>query len=328
MKKHFLLCSYGAWLLAQPAWAHHGVAGVGAVGLQGPGAPIESAASSVLPQGGVLAYLKVDQARFKKYDWAMPNADYARFTMLGLGYGVTPWFSAYLFVPHNAKVEESGGLDSRGWADLSLMGQIGFKYDQDGWRLNPASESLDDLEDWHFSVFGGATLPTGSANHRLADGSIDAGKSLGFGKPAWTLGLTASKMLSQTLTLSLEASTFRFQPYTYDNAERVQFGAENRLNAALSWRALTIPDSSFRLDPVLEVQYLSLGRDRLNDVGESATGGRMVYLVPGIRVYWHKASFALGIKKPVWTRLNESSAQQGAEGKEKYRLIFSSSLMF
>ncbi len=321
----------GAWLaagLVAPALAHHGVAGVGAVGLQGPGAPIESAASSVLPAGGVLAYLKVDQARFKQYDWATPNADYARFTMLGLGYGVTPWFSAYAFVPHNTKVEQSGGLDSRGWADMSLMGQIGFRYDQDSWRLTPANESLDDLEDWRFSVFAGATLPTGAPNHRLSDGSIDPGKSLGFGKPAWTLGLTASKMLSQTLTLSLEASTFRFQPYTYDNADRVQFGAENRLNAAFSWRALTLAEQSFRLDPVLEVQYLSIGRDRTNGVGERGTGGRMVYLLPGVRAYWHNASFALGLKKPVWTDLNESGTQQGAEGKEKYRLIFSASLMF
>ena len=310
------------------AWAHHGIAGVGAIGLRGPGAPIESAASSVLPAGGMLAYLKVDQARFKTFDPAGIESDYARFTMLGLGYGVTPWFSAYAFLPHNAKVAESGGLDSRGWADISLLGQVGFKLDQDGWRLNPANESLDDLEDWHFSVFGGVTLPTGAANHRLSDGSIDAGKSLGFGRPAWTLGLTASKMLSQTLTLNLEASTFRFQPYTYQNRERVQFGAENRLNAALSWRALTIPEKSFRFDPVLEVQYLSLGRDRVDGVGESGTGGRMLYLVPGVRFYWHNASFAVGIKKPVWTRLNESSTQQGAEGKEKYRLIFSASLMF
>ena len=329
MKKTMLgagaLC---AALVAPPALAHHGVAGVGAVGLQGPGAPIESAASSVLPEGGMLAYLKVDQARFKKYDWAEPNADYARFTMLGLGYGVTPWFSAYLFVPHNTKVEQSGGLDSRGWADASLMGQVGFKLDQDGWRLTPANESLDDLEDWHFSVFGGATLPTGNANHRLADGSIDAGKSLGFGKPAWSLGLTASKMLSRTLTLSLEASTFRFQSYTYDSGERVQFGAENRLNAALSWRALTLPAHAFRLDPVLEVQYLALGRDRVDGVGERGTGGRMVYLMPGVRAYWHNASIALGLKKPVWTDLNESRTQQGAEGKEKYRLVFSASLMF
>lgn len=328
MNKRQLLGICLALAVAEPVLAHHGVAGVGAASLQGPGAAIESASSSVLPAGAVLAYLKVDEARFKQYDWAAPNADYARFSMLGLGYGVTPWFSAYLFVPHHAKVEASGGLDSRGWADASVMGQVGFRYDQDGWRLTPANQSLDDLEDWHFSVFAGAKLPTGTPNHRLSDGSIDPGKSLGFGKPAWTLGVTASKMLSQTLTLSLEASTFRFQPYTYDSGERVQFGTENRFNAALSWRALTIPDKAFRLDPVLEVQYLSLGRDRVDGAGERGTGGRMLYVMPGVRAYWHNASFALGIKKPVWTHLNESNTQQGAEGKEKYRLVFSTSLMF
>jgi hypothetical protein len=53
----------GKWSLtalafvAAPVLAHHGVAGVGAAALQGPGAPIESAASTVLPEGGVLAYL-------------------------------------------------------------------------------------------------------------------------------------------------------------------------------------------------------------------------------------------------------------------------------
>jgi len=47
-----------------------------------------------------------------------------------------------------------------------------------------------------------------------------------------------------------------------------------------------------------------------------------------MRAYWHNAGFTLGITKPVWTRLNESNTQQGAEGKEKYRLIFSTSLMF
>ncbi|MDD2662655.1 MAG: hypothetical protein PHD19_02735 [Dechloromonas sp.] len=324
----------GKWSLtalafvAAPVLAHHGVAGVGAAALQGPGAPIESAASTVLPEGGVLAYLKVDQASFRKFDAAAVESDYARFSMLGLGYGVTPWLSAYLFAPYNEKIDEPGGLDSRGWADVSAMLQLGFKYDQDGWRPTPANESLDDLEDWHFSIFAGSTAPTGSANYRLADGSIDPGKSLGFGRPAWSLGMTATKMLSDRLTLSVEASTYRFRPYTYASGERVQFGAENRLGAALAWRAVTDSANRFRLDPVLELQFLDLGRDRVDGTGESGTGGQMLYAMPGVRVYWDRASFAFGVKKPVWTQLNESSTQQGAEGKERYRLIFSASLLF
>jgi hypothetical protein len=38
-------------------------------------------------------------------------------------------------------------------------------------------------------------------------------------------------------------------------------------------------------------------------------------------------SVALGVKKPVWTDLNEESEQQGAEGRERYRFIFSLSVL-
>lgn len=75
-------------------------------------------------------------------------------------------------------------------------------------------------------------------------------------------------------------------------------------------------------------RYLRLGRDREDTEYLEATGGKMLYAVPGVRVYRDKASFALGCKKPVWSRLNESGLQQGAEGREKYRIIFSASYQF
>lgn len=314
------------------ALAHHGVAAVGtggAAALEGPGAPVESASSAVLPAGQTLLYAKLDHAKFKTYDPdpTAPESNYANYWMVGVGHGFTPWFSAYVFAPYHAKVDEPGGLDSKGWADLSVMGQIGFKYDS-GLRLVPANESLDDQEDWHFTVFGGGTLPTGNANHRLADGSIDPGKAHGFGKNSWSLGVTATKQLTRDLTFNLEASTIRFREYRYDDGNRVRFGTENRLNGSLSYRLHTNPDSRFRVDGVLEAQYLALGRDIENGVGATATGGKMRYLVPGLRFYKDNMSFAFGLKKAVWTRLNESSQQQGAEGKEKYRLIFSASMLF
>jgi hypothetical protein len=309
------------------ALAHHGVAGVGAAALEGPGAPVESASSAVLPEGKTLLYVKTDYARFKTGLVANPEVDYNQYSMLGIGHGFTPWLSGYLFAPYNVKQDEAGGLDSQGWADMSYMGQIGFKYDN-GLRLVPANESLDDQEDWHFTVFTGGSLPTGSPNHRLADGSIDPGKSLGFGKPSFSFGVTATKLLTRDLTFNLEASTIHFQEYRYADGNRTQFGTEDRLNAGLAWRLHTNPDSRFRVDGVIEAQYLSIGRDKTMGVGEAATGGKMIYLLPGLRFYKDNTSFALGVKKAAWKNLNESSQQQGSEGKESYRLIFSGSLMF
>jgi len=317
-------------LAASPAaHAHHGVAGIGAAGLEGPGSPIEAATSATLPAGKALAYLKLDHAKYETFDSdpSNPESDYANFWIAGLGYGFTSWLSAYVFVPYHSKVDESGGFDTHGFADVSLFGQLGFKYDE-GWRLIPENESLDDLEDWHFTGFAGLSLPTGDPNLEDSAGNIDPGKSTGFGKPAWSLGMTATKMLTPRWTFNQEASTIGFQEYRYDDGNRTQFGQEIRANSALIYRAYTHADRKLRADLALEAQYLHLGRDRTNGVDERATGGDMIYLMPGARLYWNIISAAIGFKAPVWTHLNEEGEQQGGEGTENYRLVFTLSILF
>jgi hypothetical protein len=324
------------------ALAHHGVAGVGAAALEGPGAPVESGSSAVLPGGKTLLYAKLDDARFKRGDGTDTEVNYNQYWMLGVGHGVTPWFSAYVFAPYNKKVDNSEPagaatpkFDTKGWADLSVMGQVGFKYEPgQGFKLVPASESLDDQEDWHFTVSAGTSFPTGNPNLKNRLGDIDAGKSTSFGEHSYSLGFTATKQLTRDLTFNLEASTIRFRTHRYDPdtsnpaGQTVKFGTENRLNGSLSYRMIVNPDQRFRADGVIEAQYLTIGRDIENGVGAQATGGRILYLVPGVRLYKDNMSFAFGYKKAAWTNLNESSQQQGSEGKEKYRLIFSGSVLF
>jgi hypothetical protein len=319
-------------LAASPAaHAHHGVAGLGAAGLEGPGAPIETATSATLPAGKMLVYLKLDHARYETFDSgpSNPESDYANFWIAGLGYGFTSWLSAYVFVPYHSKVDESGGFDTHGVADISLFGQLGFKYDE-GWHMIPDNESLDDLEDWHFTLFAGLSLPTGDPNLTDSDGNIDPGKSTGFGKPAWSLGMTATKMLTPRWTFDQEVSTIGFQEYRYDDDDgnRTKFGQEVRANSALVYRAYSDADRKLRADLAFEAQYLHLGRDRTNGVDEPATGGDMLYLMPGVRLYWNIISAAFGVKTPVWTDLNEEDKQQGGEGTEDYRLIFTLSVLF
>jgi hypothetical protein len=314
---------------AGPALAHHGIAGLGAAGLAGPGATLESATSSVLPRGSTLLYGKLDYSRFETFepDPLEPEGLYSNYMMLGIGHGFRSWLSGYLFLPYHIKADEPGGFDTSGFADISLFGQIGLKYDQ-GLALIPENESLDDLEDWHFTVFGGLTVPTGEPNLRDAQGEIDPGKSTGFGKPSFSAGLTATKMLSARWTLNWELSGVWFQEYRYEDGARTRFGTETRLNTALIYRAHTDPERLRRVDTVLEVQYLDLGRDRADGIGEEATGGSMVYLAPGVRLSIDRVSLAAGVKFPTWTNLNEESFQQGAEGKEDYRLILSASWLF
>lgn len=321
----------GGALAAPFALAHHGVAGVGTSALMGPGATVESSTSAVLPENSGLAYFKLDYARFRTFDRdpAAAESDYSQFWMMGLGYGFTSWFSGYVFLSYNRKIDEPGGYSTSGWADMSLLGQIGLRYDN-GWSLVPPNESLDDLEDWHFTIFAGLTLPTGNANLQDLHGFVDPGKSTGFGKPSWSLGLTASKMFLERWTFNLELAHLGFQEYAYDDPGglHASFGSEERINGSLTYRLHIDPERRLRTDLILETQYLRLGRDQENGVAVQATGGRILYALPGVRVYWDRASFALGYKKPVWTRLNESELQQGAEGKERYRILFNASYLF
>lgn len=322
-----LVCGLG--FSVQPVMAHHGVAGLGAAGLEGPGAPVESSNSATLPKGLSLLYFKMDHAEYERFDSdpSNPESDFATYSMLGIGHGFSSWFSGYAFLPYHHKVDEDGGLDSSGFADMSLLGQVGFKYDE-GLKLTPENESLDDLEDWHFTTYLGFTLPTGDADLRLSDGSIDPGKSTGFGKSSYAFGMTATKQINDRLTFNTEVSHIGFQEYTYDDGNRVKFGGEDRLNLGLAYRLHTNPDRKLRVDLSGELQYLKLGRDVENGVGALATGGKMLYAVPGVRFYKDDISAAFGIKVPVSTDLNEEADQQGGEGTEDYRLIFSLSKTF
>ena len=308
--------------------AHHGVAGIGVAGLEGPGAPIEAATSATLPDGKVLLYLKLDRADYEKFDPdpLNPESDFANFWIGGAGYGITPWFSGYVFVPYNEKIDEPGGFDTRGFADISLFGQLGFKWDE-GLQLIPETESLDDLEDWRFTLFGGVTIPTGDENLRDGNGNIDPGKSTGFGAPSYLTGLTVTKTLTERLTFNLELSRNAFIENTYGDGNRTRFGTEYRVNPALIYRTYSSMQQKLRLDVSVEPQFLKLGRDRTNGRNERATGGNILYMLPGLRGYWRNISVAAGVKVPVWKNLNEESEQQGGEGTEEYRFIFTFSVL-
>ncbi len=312
---------------ADPALAHHGVASLGAVGLHSPGAPVETSASATLPQGSLLLFLKLDQAAFATYTVARDDeGTLSRFWLYGAGLGLRPWLSAYAVFPYNVKLMENNAYNTAGFADPSLLGVLGLKWDG-GLRLVPASESLDDLEDWHFTVYAGLTLPLGNPDLADSEGTLDPGLATGFGEPSGLGGLTGTKVLGDRHTLTGELSWIHFTEHVYGDGDAVRFGDEQRANLAYSLRLLESGPHRFRLDGNLEGAFLALGRDEAAGVGEAATGGRMIYLIPGLRAYCNNLSLGLGLKLPAWTALNEEADQQGAEGKEDYRLVVSFSAL-
>jgi hypothetical protein len=317
------------------AAAHHGVASLGAAGLEGPGAPVVTSSAAPLPKGSGLLYLKADYANYETFTSARDReSDYDLFSMAGVGYGFTSWFSAYAFLPYNVKSVESGAdtpgdgsKDQQGFADISFTGVLAFKYD-DGFKLAPERESLDDLEDWHFSAYAGFSIPTGDADALDAAGAIDPGQATGFGAPSFSVGLTSSKQLTEADTWVNEISYLWFLENDYDDGSTLRFGPELRLNTAWVRKLHADADTKFRLDGVIEANYLNLGRDQAYGRGEDATGGQILYLTPGVRLYKDRFSIAVGVMLPTWKDLNEEGDQQGSEGLEDYRLVGTFSYLF
>lgn len=327
MKKFVPALALAVFPLA--AAAHHGVASLGATGLEGPGAPLETTVSTNLPVGSWLLYEKLDYAKFKTFTPERDDEkDFNLFSITGIGYGVTPWFTAYAFLPYTIKAAEDNDYSQSGLGDISLTGTLGFKYD-DGFKLMPKSESLDDWYDWHFSFFFGLTLPTGDPDLRGGpEAEIDPGMSMGFGKPSLMLGLATTHLITDKDTLNMDVSWIGFQENTYDDGNEFRFGDEWRADIAWVHKLATNPERKSRWDAALEANFLHLNRDESFGTGEVATGGDMLYVLPGVRYYVDNLSLALGVKVPVWTDLNEEDEQQGAEGKEEYRAIFTFSALF
>ncbi len=308
-------------------FGHHGMASLGAAGLKGPGAPLETSTSSTIPEGSFMFYLKMDYAKFRTYTPAKDDeTDLYQFWMFGLGYGVKSWLSFYIFAPYNYKKKENNSFNTAGFADLILTTVIGFKYDE-GFRLVPPDESLDELHDWHFTLFSSISLPTAEDDIRDPYGNVDPTMSLGYGKPTITVGFSATKMLTDKITFTTDMSYMKFFENSYGEI-KYKFGDEIRVNSAFAYRLLTNYSKKFRIDGIFELNFLHIERDEENGVPQKASGGDILYTTFGGRIYYKQISSSLGIKLPAWKDLNEENLQQGSEGKEKYRIIFTFSVLF
>jgi hypothetical protein len=298
---------------------------VGMAGPEGPGAAIETSSAIPIPQNTLFFMAKAEYVPYRQFEFAAPeNKVYSLFDTLVAGYGITPWLTGYLFVPYNVKSQDGVGTNV-GFGDPGLYVNFAFKYDE-GFRLVPAKESLDELMDWHFSVFGYVTAPMGptiSATPSLEWYAPDM--QTGFGSPSFQVGVAATKQLFADFTWLSDASYQYFVPHTYPFT-RYQFGAETRVNTALAWRAVATP--GFRFDVAGEVNLLYLQRDEEENADGGleplqASGGTILYAGMGVRAYLGRFSAALAARTSFARWLNEGQAQQGSEGLEWVRVALS-----
>lgn len=306
-----------------PALAHHG----GASTSQGPGTPIETNTPLTVPKGSTIVYGRVELAKFLKFDHADPYyTDSFRFYQVGAAHGLTDYLTVTAILPFNAKSQDNHGT-LRGLGDAKVLFTLGLNIDDDGLDFNGQEDTainLGESRKTYLGLIAGFSAPTGRDDIDLGLG-VDGGLQPGFGSYTATVGVSACQPLSERFSLAGDVSVDIFTPNEFDD----KFGNEFRANVAGVYEIHADPESVFRrLDGVLELNYLALTRDETAAVAELGTGGNILYISPGFRLQVGDYNVGTLIKFPIASALNEREIQQGAEGLEKYRFIFTLSRGF
>ncbi len=305
-----------AILAAGPALAHHGVAAVGFAGPEGPGTALETTSALPLPWLTAFGMLKGELVPFQRLRHAEPeNKSLSSFNMAAVGFGALPWLSVYVFQPYNLKAQDGVGANA-GFGDTNLMLSLGAKWDE-GLRLVPEKESLDELADLHLGLWVSLTLPGGpttSVDDRGEPFAPDM--QTGFGEPSPAFGLALLKQISEDFTWLGEVSYQHFLTHWYPTTV-YRFGGETRVNTAVARRAWA--SGRLRADLSGELCFLHLQRDQELGRDLEASGGAILYAGLGLRASWAGFSAALGARTAVAKSLNEQAQQQGSEGLELLR---------
>ena len=319
-----LLFFFMVIIRGKSVYAHHGGVSTGAFG---PGAPIETASPITLPKGTFLLFEKVEWVPFEKKGKAEPeNIDYFAFFNTLFGYGLTDAFSLYLTIPAAIKKQDKLGT-SKGLGDISLMAQYGIKYgERDGIRgffsYGPEDSQGESYttNDLKMAFTASISLPSGTISNDDDKGVIfDMGLQPGFGSTSFNLGFSASKMIFPYFTLIGDTS---YNMFSQQNDGKP--GNEFRFNLACDYAIKDIEGTLSRLDIIAEANLLHLTKDLEADRDQTNdSGGTILYLSPGFRATFGKR-FSIGmlVKFSVWEDLNNESVQQGSEGLDSYRTIF------
>jgi hypothetical protein len=86
--------------------------------------------------------------------------------------------------------------------------------------------------------------------------------------------------------------------------------------------------NNHRLAPGTALVLVALSATARQGMAEPGTGGDVLYVTAGVRACGKNLSPALGVRPAAWSDLLEKHEQEGTEGRERCRAIFSVSAPF
>lgn len=229
-----------------------------------------------------------------------PRARNTHSVLLRAGYGLSDrWLISALcsWVQQQEVIERpSGSKDERhaqGIGDAVLFAQYTL-FSQPGYSL---------------LLGAGTEVPLGSTLERDALTGLPYHPDLQPGRGAWSF-LGSSKFavflpFRPTLSFDLQL-TYRLAPSAdrYEGLQAYQFGEELRLLGGLADRFSL---GGIFVDPSVQLLYRRTGRDRINGLPASNTGGHWLHLRPGLQLAFSPAlQLSAFVEAPLWWRLQET----------------------
>ncbi len=256
--------------------------------------PIRTVASATLPKGAVAAGVQIEYARTRQFtddqlkgfaanDVAAHSLDAVATTALGLSYGVTDDLTLGLRLPYvrrtNIREGESATEvhahgDSAGAGDLTVLAKF---------------RTLKDLEGDGTALLLGIKAPTGNTDRNDLNGKrLETELQPGSGSWDAIVGAAATTRLGSA---GLHASVL--YSIAGMGARQTRLGNRAQYGVALAWRlggethshesgaVEAHPHNAW--DLMLELNGEWEGRQHIAEVPDPNSGGRRMYLSPGVR---------------------------------------------
>jgi hypothetical protein len=316
--------------VADPAFADHvgpsGIGGGGGLSVSGPG----TLDAGHWAAGLRLVYTRPEQrsdaelAALAAAHVHAHNSDYNLNAAAGLAYGVTHHLTVSAQLPYvrrddlrEGTHEHSGGAALNGIEQLGTVSGIG-----DLSLL--AKYRFGDGEGAGFALIGGIKLPTGSTHQRSRDGErLETEHQPGSGSWDPLLGASAATGVGP---LRLTASAL--YQFSTRGAQTTRLGDRLQGGIALSHRFGPAPHehghahnhhhgdeldeheaepAHSTVDAFVELAGEWEGRQKVDGAVEQASGGKWVYVAPGVR-FNHASGWSIGgaVALPVWQRIRAS----------------------